>query len=194
MLRRLLPGASWAGSPSLAMSQGNPWPALAPRTPVGLCSPCLEKRSQALQACNLTRNIQADGAPMVHPPWRRANLQGAFSPSDTGAMPPKTHRHAGAKRHATVRSPCGCGRFLFASAGAQRSPMHLSGTLLERRFMKMKERSKKRSGFIHAKRNSAQRVHATNRNSAPHAVRNRPHRDPWAAAGAVPARSTQSGW
>ena len=26
----------------------------------------LEKRSQALQACNLTRNIQADGAPMVH--------------------------------------------------------------------------------------------------------------------------------
>jgi hypothetical protein len=26
----------------------------------------LEKRSQALQECNLTRNIQADGAPMVH--------------------------------------------------------------------------------------------------------------------------------
>ena len=37
----------------------------------------LEKRSQALQACNLTRNIQADGAPMVHlAPGGK--LQGSF--------------------------------------------------------------------------------------------------------------------
>ena len=27
---------------------------------------CLEKRSQALRGRNLTRDIQADGAPMVH--------------------------------------------------------------------------------------------------------------------------------
>jgi hypothetical protein len=27
---------------------------------------CLEKRSQALRGRNLARNIQADGAPMVH--------------------------------------------------------------------------------------------------------------------------------
>jgi hypothetical protein len=30
----------------------------------------LEKQSQALQRCNLARNIQADGAPMVHGPRR----------------------------------------------------------------------------------------------------------------------------
>ena len=32
--------------------------------------PRLEKRSQALQGCNLTRNIQVDGAPRVHLPGR----------------------------------------------------------------------------------------------------------------------------
>lgn len=36
--------------------------------PRGLRLVYLEKRSQALQGCNLTRNIQVDGAPMVHPP------------------------------------------------------------------------------------------------------------------------------
>jgi hypothetical protein len=39
-----------------------------PLAGAGLYSPRLEKRSQALQACNLTRNFQADGAPMVHHP------------------------------------------------------------------------------------------------------------------------------
>jgi len=29
-------------------------------------SSCLEKRSQALQGCNLARDIQVEGAPMVH--------------------------------------------------------------------------------------------------------------------------------
>ena len=42
---------------------------LVPFPDARLYSPRLEKRSQALQACNLTRNIQADGAPMVHHPW-----------------------------------------------------------------------------------------------------------------------------
>jgi hypothetical protein len=52
----------------------------------------LEKRSQALQACNLTRNIQADGAPMVHR-TPEARLRGFCFPlpSDTGVMPQKTH-------------------------------------------------------------------------------------------------------
>ena len=36
--------------------------------PHGLRLACLEKRSQALQGCNLTRNIQVDGVPMAHPP------------------------------------------------------------------------------------------------------------------------------
>jgi hypothetical protein len=40
----------------------------------------LEKRSQALQGCNLTRNIQVDGAPRVHPPGGFV-LPGFFCPT-----------------------------------------------------------------------------------------------------------------
>src|SRR5262249_16649496 len=43
-----------------------------------LYSRCLEKRSQALQACNLTRNIQADGVPMVHRAPGESLLLGSF--------------------------------------------------------------------------------------------------------------------
>ena len=46
--------------------------------PVRLWLLRLEKRSQALQACNLTRNIQADGAPMVHRTPVGFCLQGFF--------------------------------------------------------------------------------------------------------------------
>src|SRR6516164_8723665 len=91
-----------------------------------LYSPRLEKRSQALQACNLTRNIQADGTPMVRPTSGESNLLRSFlSPSDTGVMPWK---RTGIKSQTSVRSLFGFGRFLFGSR-AIASPMHLSGTL-----------------------------------------------------------------
>jgi hypothetical protein len=53
----------------------------------------LEKRSQALRGRNLTRNIQADGAPMVHQVPGNFGCQGPFClmPSDTGVMPQKIH-------------------------------------------------------------------------------------------------------
>jgi hypothetical protein len=54
----------------------------------------LEKRSQALRGRNLARNIQTDGAPMVHHVPGNYGCQGPFclAPSDTGAMPPKIHQ------------------------------------------------------------------------------------------------------
>jgi hypothetical protein len=48
-----------------------------------LYSARLEKRSQALQACNLTRNIQADGAPMVHRPLESKSPGVFFCPHRT---------------------------------------------------------------------------------------------------------------
>jgi hypothetical protein len=83
----------------------------------------LEKRSQALQACNLTRNIQADGAPMVHlAPGGK--LQGPFfSPSDTRVMPWKTHRHSSARRLLSRRFSLSFGAVAFSSsAGDLRRP------------------------------------------------------------------------
>jgi len=49
------------------------------------------KRSQALRGRNLTRDNQADGAPMVHQASGDNKLPEAFLmyPSDTGAMPQK---------------------------------------------------------------------------------------------------------
>ena len=50
------------------------------------------KRSRALRGRNPTRDSQADGAPKVHPAF--ATSGGCFfSPSDTGAMPPKIRQH-----------------------------------------------------------------------------------------------------
>src|SRR5262245_54492273 len=52
---------------------------------------CLVKRSQALRGRNLTRDNQADGAPMVHQASGDNKLPEAFlmESSDTGAMPQK---------------------------------------------------------------------------------------------------------
>src|SRR6516165_2059062 len=71
-----------------------------------LSSPRLEKRSQALQACNLTRNIQADGVPMVHRAPGASNLQGSFFVTighRSHAL--KTHRNSSPRRllRATIR-------------------------------------------------------------------------------------------
>jgi hypothetical protein len=71
-----------------------------------LYSPRLEKRSQALQACNLTRNIQADGAPMVHGPLEPSPGVFFSPPSDTGVMPWKTHRDPAARRRVPRFSLC----------------------------------------------------------------------------------------
>ena len=45
----------------------------------------LEKRSQALQACNLTRNIQADGAPMLQCALNCANDGEVYAFHPSGA-------------------------------------------------------------------------------------------------------------
>jgi hypothetical protein len=90
----------------------------------------LEKRSQALQACNLTRNIQADGAPMVHHPW--------------GVKPPgvvfhhRTPELCLGKRTGTLQQDVSFsarfglrfGAVAFSSfSGRSTSPSHLWGTL-----------------------------------------------------------------
>ena len=47
-----------------------------------------KKQSQALQACNLARDIPASGAPMVHPAAGRLVCQRpSVFPLDTGAIP-----------------------------------------------------------------------------------------------------------
>jgi len=83
-------------------SSGPFWPSSTlPRWVTAVGVPCfgaacwlgswrLEKRSPALQACNRTRNIQADGVPMVHRTLGGSTSRGLLlSPSGTGAMPPK---------------------------------------------------------------------------------------------------------
>ena len=50
-----------------------------------------EKRTRALQGCNPTRNIRADGAPMAPSAPAGAQRRGRLlQPLDAGAMPPKT--------------------------------------------------------------------------------------------------------
>jgi len=108
-----------------------------------LYSVCLEKRSQALQACNLTRNIQADGAPMVHlapgisPP-------GVFSYHRTPELClRKRSRIVAQGRSFKHGSVSGSARLLsLRFIGQSMSPSHLSGTLLPR-SMKIRERSNK---------------------------------------------------
>ena len=58
---------------------------------------CLVKRKEALRGRNLSRDSQAEGAPMVHPSlWMCMSRQRPFSahPLDTRAMPPKIHRRS----------------------------------------------------------------------------------------------------
>src|SRR5262245_39848853 len=50
---------------------------VSPPSP-GYNNQCLEKRSPALQACNRTRNIQADGVPMAHRAPGRTRSSGPF--------------------------------------------------------------------------------------------------------------------
>src|SRR5262249_22086429 len=103
---------------------------------------CLEKRSQALQACNLTRNIQADGAPMVHPALGDQYLQGSFCRHRTPEPCLKKRTYIPGQTLG-VRFDLGAGAVdISSSNGRSMSPMHLSGTL-QRRFMKIKERSEK---------------------------------------------------
>jgi hypothetical protein len=106
----------------LALTKGEPLqPArLGAVPPHRLYSARLEKRSQALQACNLTRNIQADGAPLVHLTPEGSDLQGSFlSPADTRVMPWKTHRDSPSRRllSSRVRSLLWHDRFLFGLLG-----------------------------------------------------------------------------
>jgi len=67
----------------------------------------LEKRSQALQGCNLTRNIQADGAPMVHrASWGLTPQEAIFftigHPSYASENPPSQHH----KTNSFCWEPC----------------------------------------------------------------------------------------
>ena len=129
--------------PAIIKLNPSPSASLVPSPGTRLYSLCLEKRSQALQACNLTRNIQADGAPMVH--RTPGTSQGsAFSTIGHRSYALKTHRVARPGVSTTVPSPCGGGRLLFAQRAIV-SPRHLSGTLT-RRSMKRGERSKGGAG------------------------------------------------
>jgi hypothetical protein len=112
---------------------------------------CLEKRSQALQACNLTRNIQADGAPMVHRTPEGAILRGFFfTPSDTGAMPQKTHLVAGRGVSFCRGSRLGASTVVSSSVCQAIEVAHapIGDSPWAWRSMKSIERSKIGSGFI----------------------------------------------
>src|ERR1700730_18779500 len=91
----------------------------------------MEKRSQALQACNLTRNIQADGAPMVHrtPEASAFRVLFFFHRAPESCLPKRFREPLKASPSPTVPSQCQRGRFVFGSSGDLMSPTHLSGTL-----------------------------------------------------------------
>jgi len=61
----------------------------------------LEKRSQALQGCNLTRNIQADGVPLVPGPLGKLP-RGPFLPA---AHQSYTSQNPPCSRHDPTRAP-----------------------------------------------------------------------------------------
>ena len=122
---------------------------LVPYASVRLYSPRLEKRSQALQACNLTRNIQADGAPMVHHPW-------GIKPPGVFFCHHRTPESCLGKRTGIVaqdvslqlRFGLSSAAIAFSSvAGRSCRPCTYWG-LSRGRSMKIKERSENRSRFI----------------------------------------------
>jgi hypothetical protein len=134
----------------------------------------LEKRGQTLQACNLTRNIQADGAPRVHRTPEGSNLRGFFfatighrshaSENAPGSRPGVSFRH-------WFASWCQRGRMLVGLSGDPMSPMHLSGTLRQGRGGPCRGKSvaKPEAGSFNSRGLCTGQVHALRRNSAPDA-------------------------
>src|SRR5688572_2725689 len=92
----------------------------------------LEKRSQALQACNLTRNIQVDGAPMVQASEGSA-FRGFFLRHRTPEPCLGKRTWIASQPSDFSRGSCLGSRAVAFSCGRQAikmSPMHLSGTLV----------------------------------------------------------------
>ncbi len=161
-----------------------------------LNSPRLEKRSQALQACNLTRNIQADGAPMVHRTPGASAFRGLFFAS----IGHRSHASENAPEKlltAYLRQRFRLSASAVASSSVNQAIQRRLCTywgLSRGRSMKIRERSQSGVGFIHSQGLRTWRVHTSQWNSAPLRKRNRRHRDSLAATGAAATTPTHSGW
>ena len=84
--------------------------------------------------------------------------------------------NAPASSHRLRFGPCSDSVAFSLVNGRSRRPCTYRG-LSQRRSIKIIERSKNRSGFIHFLGTPQTRVHTKSRNSVPHAISNRPHRD-----------------
>ena len=107
----------------------------------GLYSRCLEKRSRALQACNLTRNIQADGVPMVHWVPGEGLLQGSFFTIGHRSYASENAPDSRSRRHfpSTVRPRLRRGRMSSIDRAIHVAQPPIGDS--PRRSMKIRERS-----------------------------------------------------